>query len=113
MRDDEIEQLIGRQRVAAPRPLLRARVLATATGEPRRVPLGLFDYGMLAIATGLVLVAAVIEVPATNSTESARRREIAEVAADLGGGPDAAQYAELVVTGDDDATDPLSMEAAW
>ena len=114
MTDDELEQRLWRQSVAAPDPSLRARVLDAATGEPRHVRLATVDYMMLAIAAALVLVASVIDVPALpTSIDAARQREIADVTAALGGGPDAAQYAELVVSREDEPADPLSMEGTW
>lgn len=114
MTDDELEQLLGRQRIAGPQPCLRARVLKAATGEPVRVRLGIFDYAMVAVAAGLVLAVVLIDAPAQPpSMEASRQRQISDVARAMGGGPDARRYAELVVSREDQSTDPALMEGRW
>ena len=114
MTDDELEQLLGRQQFTAPHPLLRTRVLDTATGEPRRVRLGIVDYAMVAVAAGLILAVTLIDVPANPPWGAAsRQREISDVARALGGGQEATRYAEIVVLRKDEATDPFVTEAAW
>jgi hypothetical protein len=114
MTDKELEQLLRRQRLTGPSASLRDRVLRSATGEPLRVPLGRFDYAAAAVAAGLVLAAALIEVPEPRSAaETSRQAEIAALAQELGGGPDALRYAELVISRDDEPQDPAVTEERW
>jgi hypothetical protein len=114
MTDDELEQLLGRQRLTAPHPSLRARVLTAATGEPLRVRLGIFDYAVAALAAGLVLAVALTDAPAPPvSAAATRQREISDMADALGGGPDAMRYAELVMSRAGEPVDPVVLEGSW
>lgn len=114
MTDDELEQLLCRQRLVSPGSSLRTRVLTAATGEPLRVRLGIFDYAMVAVAAGLVLAVVLIDAPAQPPTaEASRQRQISDVARAMGGGSDAMRYAELAVAREDQSSDPVLMEGAW
>ena len=113
MTDEELEQLLGRHRVAGPSASLRARVLRTATGEPVSVRLGVFDYVTAAVAAGLVLLATLTDASLPPGADARRQREITAVAAALGGGPEALQYAELVVSRSGEPENPVEMESLW
>jgi hypothetical protein len=113
MTDEELERALGRQRVVGPPSSLRARVLDSATGQPVRVRLGVFDYATAALAAGLVLLASLIDAPVPSTADARRQRETLAVAAALGGGPDALQYAEFVVSRGGELDDPAATESPW
>jgi hypothetical protein len=114
MTDDQLEELLGRHRLTAPHPSLRARVLDASTGEPVRVRLGIVDYAIGGFAAGLLLTVTFMDAPMPPpSAEAIRQREISEVAEALGGGPDAMRYAAVVVSREDEPADPSLVEGAW
>lgn len=112
MTDEELERRLGRHPIVGPPQALRTRVLASATGDPVRTGLSVFDYAAAAVATGLVLVAIGIEAPALSPVD-AERQEALAVAEALGGGPDAVQYAEFVASRHDEPEDPALAESSW
>jgi hypothetical protein len=114
MTDEELEHLLGRYHPTAPPASLRARVLHAAIGRSRQVRLEFVDYVLAGVAAAVVVTAVLFEAPpATPTIEAAREREITELAAALGGGPDAMQYAAMVVSREAELVDPASREGSW
>jgi hypothetical protein len=113
MTDEELERRLGHHPVVGPPQALRKRVLESATGEPVRARLSVFDYATAALAAGLVLVAIAIEVPAPAPSDAGRQREALALAEALGDGPDAVQYAEFLISRHDEPDDPALAESAW
>jgi hypothetical protein len=101
MTDEELEQLLGRHRLAAPTSSLRARVLAAASGEPHRVRLGVFDWGLAAAAVVLFAAWAASERPdvpqPVSPDEIAWRQAVDQIAGALGPERGTRQAAELLV----------------
>ena len=99
MTDDQIELLLGRQRLAAPHPSLRARVIDAATGEPVRVQLGALDYALLATAACLLVGVIWSDVGNISADPLAMvyRDRLQEVADGLGGGQTARSLAVVVI----------------
>jgi hypothetical protein len=101
MTDEELEQLLGRHRLAAPQSSLRTRVLAAANGEPHRVRLGVFDWGLGAAAVVLLAAWAASEpreLPrAVSADEIAWHQAVDQIAGALGPEREARQAAELLV----------------
>jgi hypothetical protein len=98
MKDEDLEQLIGRYRPSAPAAELRARIYEAL--DPPRVRLGTVDW--LCTAAAVVLVAASIvtrvEQPAgATVAEASRRLAVEETAAILGDDATAMALAEAAV----------------
>ena len=98
MKDEDLEQLIGRYRPSAPAPELRARIYEAL--YPPRVRLGAVDW-VCATAAALLLLASIatrVEEPASVTVaEANRRRAVEETAAILGDDAVAMALAEAAV----------------
>ena len=116
MSEHEIEDVLGRYRVAGPPAELRGRVLA---GRPSSalVRLAAIDYA-LAAAAAIVLavwVGSEASRPAAreNALEVARRQAVEQLTIELGGDDAARQFAELAVPAPIPVIPAEAQEGRW
>ena len=99
MRDEDLEQLIGRYRPADPPSNLRERIVAAAALAPR-VRLGTVDWVFAATAAALTLAAVATRTSQgiiESAEEAERQLVVRDTAEMLGGGGEAIRLAELIV----------------